>query len=311
LRTLESFEPNNLNVKVKIALILIEKKHYAEAIDKLEEIMAIAPGSDKIRFYLAAVYEETQHNELAISNYLKIESTSTYYPDSVIHAAYLYRKANDLKTASALMDKSIATRNDVPQFYAFYASLLDETKEFKKGVDLLQGAVKKFPENTQLHFYLGSLYDRVGKTDDAITEMRRILALDSEYVQALNYLAFTYAELGKNLDEAETLGRKAMNLQPNDAYVLDTVGWVLYKKGRIEESIQYLEAAYKLKMEESVIAEHLGDAYYTFELAEKAKDMYMKAAATENDPAKVSKLRAKIVNIDTTHERKPASTADK
>jgi tetratricopeptide (TPR) repeat protein len=309
LRTLESFEPTNLNVKVKIALILIEKKHYNEAIDKLEEIMAIAPGSDKIRFYLAAVYEETQHTELAINNYLKIESTSTYYADAIVHAAFLYRKKQDLKTAEEIMQKAIVTRNDVAQFYAFYASLLDETKEFKRGIDMLQGAVKKFPENTQLHFYLGSLYDRVNKTDDAVTEMRRILAIDADYVQALNYLAFTFADQGKNLEEAETLGRKAMNLQPNDAYILDTVGWVLFKKGRTEESIQYLEAAYKLKMEESVIAEHLGDAYYVFELNEKAKDMYLKAAATENDPAKVSKIKAKIANITATHERKPASVS--
>ncbi len=311
LRTLESFEPANLNVKVKIALILIEKKQYDEAIEKLEEIVAIAPGSDKIRFYLAAVYEETLHADLAVDNYKKIDQASTYYPDAIVHAAYLYRKKQDIKSASDLLQKAIATRADVPQFYSFYASLLDEEHDFKKGINLLEGAVKKFPENTQLHFYLGSMYDRVGRTADTIAEMRRVLAVDGEYIQALNYLAYLFAEQGKNLEEAETLGRKAMALQPKDPFILDTIGWVLFKKGRTEESIQYLEAAYKLKMEESVIAEHLGDAYYVFELSEKAREMYLKAAATENDPSKASKIRAKISSIDVRvrSDRKPAAVS--
>ena len=309
LRTLESFEPSNLNVKVKMALILIERKQYDEAIVKLEEIMAIAPGSDKIRFYLAAVYEETQHIDLAIDNYKKIEPSSTYFPDSVIHAAYLYRKKQEGKAASELLQKSILARADVPQFYSFYASILDEDRDYKKGVGLLEGAVKRFPENTQLHFYLGSMYDHIGRADDTVNEMRRVLAIDGDYTQALNYLAYLFAERGQNLEEAERLARKAMTLQPGDAFILDTVGWVLFKKGRIEESIQYLEAAYKIKMEESVIAEHLGDAYDVFELSEKAREMYLKAAATENDPNKASKIRAKISSLESKArgERRPAS----
>lgn len=312
LRALESFEPQNLNVKVKIALILIEQKKYDVAIEKLEEIVVFAPGSDKIRFYLAAVYEETNRYDLAIRNFNKIESVSTYYPDAIVHAAYLYRKKKELENAADLLKRAIATRNDVPQFYAFYASVLDEMKEFDKGVKMLEAATQKFPDNTQLRFYLGSMYDRIGRTKDTIAEMRKVLALDGDHVQALNYLAYTFAELGENLDEAEALAYKAMKLQPSDGFIIDTLGWVLFKRGRIEDAIQYLEAAYKLKPDESVIAEHLGDAYYVYELNDKARQMYLKAVNVESDQAKINKIRAKITSMDSRPQnRRPASVSGK
>lgn len=309
LQVLESFEQQNLNVKVKIALILIEQKKYDEAIDKLEQIIVLAPSSDKIRFYLAAVYEETGKHDLAIQNFNRIESTSTYFAEAVVHSAYLYRKKQDLDAASRLLQKSIAARDDVPQFYAFYASLLDERREYKAGSVMLEQATKKFPDNTQLRFYLGSMYDRLGRQEDMIAEMRKVLSVDEKHVQALNYLAYTFAESGKNLDEAESMARSAMKLQPNDGYILDTVGWVIFKQGRVEEAIQYLETAHRLRPEESIIAEHLGDAYYVYELSDKAKQMYLKAVSFEKDQEKVVKIKAKLDTlVEKIGSRLPAST---
>ena len=209
LVTLESYEPQILNIKVKIALILIEKKKYDEAIVKLEEIINIEPSSDKIRFWLAAVYEEKNNVDLAIRNFQKIEGVSTYFADAVVHAAFLYRKKHDLKSAGDLLQKSIAVRDDVPQFYAFYASVLDELREYKKGISMLERGLKKFPDDTQIRFYLGSMYDRVGRTDDTIVEMRKVIAIDENHVQAINYLAYTFAEGNINLEEAETLAAHA------------------------------------------------------------------------------------------------------
>ncbi len=85
----ESDEP--LNVRMKMALILIEQKRYAQAIEKLSEVLKEAPESDKVRFYLAAVYEETRQNEKAVKEYRKIPVSSTYYGESVVHAAYLLK----------------------------------------------------------------------------------------------------------------------------------------------------------------------------------------------------------------------------
>lgn len=312
LLVLESFEPQNLNVKMKLALILIEQKNYDAAVEKLEEILSLSPNSDKPRFYVAAIHEETKNYKQAIYHFKKIEPSSTYFAESTVHVAYMYKQQNQLNEAIETMERAITEREDIPNFYAFYASLLDEKKDYARGVKVLAKASEKFPKSAQLHFYLGSMLDRVGKVEESIVQMRETLAIDKDHVQALNFIAFTYADMNKNLVEAEEMALRALELQPNDPYIMDTVGWVHFKAGRTEEAIRYLEAAQGLKPDEAILAEHLGDAYYVFELADKAREMYLKAVAVETDAKKLATLRNKIVSMDKNQNgRVPASVQDK
>lgn len=307
LVTLESFEPQNLNVKMKLALILIEQKDYDNAITKLEEILSLSPTSDKVRFYLGAVHEETNNFADAIYHFKKIDSSSSHYVEATVHVAYMYQKTGRLNDAIDVVEKAITEREDVPQFYAYYASLLDEKKDFKRGLALMEKASKKFPKSAQVKYYLGSLYDRVSDKEKSISAMKGVLEIDKDHIQALNFLSYTYAELGRELEIAEKMSLRALELQPNDPFIMDTVGWVHFKAGRVEEAIRYLEAAHRLKPDESIVAEHLGDAYYVFELADKAREMYIKAVAVEKDETKKIELRNKIVSIEHPSKRSPAS----
>jgi Tfp pilus assembly protein PilF len=160
--------------------------------------------------------------------------------------------------------------------------------------------------------------------------MKSVLSLEEDHVQALNYLAYTYAEAGIEMDSAEKMARRARELKPEDGYVLDTLGWVLFKQGRFEDAVKVLEDAHRLQPNEAIIADHLGDAYYYFRMPERAKRLYEKAAAlAEEDKRRskqgasseghgtsgvsVEKIRAKIVIIDRQMdsifptERRPAS----
>ena len=128
--------------------------------------------------------------------------------------------------------------------------------------------------------------------------MKKVLAVDDEHVQALNYLAYTYAESGENLDEALELAGRAVSLRPNDAYITDTLGWVMYKKGKYAEAVKTLEKAYSLKPGEAIIAEHLGDAYLRNQLQTKAMWMYQRAMELSESANEKQKLNAKIVEIE-------------
>jgi Tfp pilus assembly protein PilF len=77
----------------------------------------------------------------------------------------------------------------------------------------------------------------------------------------MSYLAFTMAEMNQNLGEAEGLARRAFELAPKDGYVLDTLGWVLYKQKKFTESIKVLEKAYEYLPTASIIAQHLAEAH--------------------------------------------------
>lgn len=300
-------DPDNLNAKVKVALILIELKEYPAAIKRLKEILAQAPDSDKIRFFLGAVYEEVKDYKAAIEQFNMLEATSAYYPEAMIHASYLHKVMGDYDSAITMIEKAIDLRPETAQFYPLYASYLDDTRQYEKAVKMLELATIKFPTSDQLHFFLGSMHDKVGNKPQTVVNMKKTLEINPDHVQALNYLAYTYAEMNENLEEAYGLAKQALALKPDDAYIQDTVGWVYYKRGQYREAVQVLEAAYKVKSDESVIAEHLGDAYYKLKLIAKAKDMYKRAVKLETNAENVKKIEAKIGALEEKASRVPAS----
>lgn len=312
LEILEGFERDNLNVRIQLALILIEQKRYESAVIRLEDILSQAPEMDKIRYYLGAVYEETKNYKLAISHYEMIPPSSSYFPEAVVHMAHSHKEMGNLRKSVEVVKRAIELRDDIPQFYAYYATLLDDLKRFKDAVSMLQVAVSRFPDHAQLHFFLGSMHDRLGDPSKTISQMKRVLEIDSNHVQALNYLAYTYAEQNIELEEAEEMARRALAMQPNDGYILDTVGWVLFKKGRTDTAIRYLEAAYRAKGDEAIIAEHLGDAYFRTQLLEKARVMYRRASELEVEPMKAEKIKDKLAATEKqleTVQRLPASNS--
>ncbi|MGZ3746829.1 MAG: tetratricopeptide repeat protein [Pseudobdellovibrionaceae bacterium] len=309
---LENTTEDVLNVKLKMALILIERKDFATAAAKLEDILREAPESDKIRFYLGAVYEETKDFEKATYQFKKIPASSQFFGEAMVHTAYIMKNKGRVNEAVDVVEGALKERKDQAQLYAMYASLLDELGEYNKAINMLTDAVEKFPESAQLRFYYGTLYDRTGKKDRVITEMKKVLELDPKHVQAMNYLAFTWAEGNTHLGEAEKMARNALTIESKDGYIMDTLGWILYKQGKFAEAVKVLEAAFKNQSSVSIIAEHLGDAYYKQRMVDKAKKMYLRAADLEADTKKVEGLRAKITAIENQQipleMRMPAST---
>ncbi len=314
LQIIEANSEENLNAKIRIALIYIEKKEYPVAIQKLNEVLAQAPDADKVRFYLAAVYEESKDFPNAINEYAKVPEASPYYGESVVHGAYLLKVLKHSDEAIDVVKKGLEVRKDIPQLYSLYASLLDEKKDYVTAQTMLKGAVEKFPENTQIRFFYGTILDRLGKTSETIDAMKEVLEIDKNHVQALNYLAFTYAEQNMHLDEAESLAKQALASSPDDGFVLDTMGWIQFKRGKPEVAVRYLETAQAKQPQESIIAEHLGDVYFRLQLTQKAKVMYEKAAEIETDQKKQKEIRAKISSTERqlfkNSDRAPASVSE-
>jgi tetratricopeptide (TPR) repeat protein len=299
---------------MRMALVLIEQKKYEKAVVKLKEVLRQVPESDKIRFYLAAIYEEMGKSSEAIENFSRIPAESQYYGESIVHAAYLLKQAKQVEAAIDMVKEGLAKRQDVAQFYSIYASLLDEKGEYQQAAKILADGSEKFPDNVQLQFFLGTIQDRLGDKSQVVEHMKKVIEMDPNHVQGLNYLAFTYAESNKNLEDAEKLARRALEIEPNDGYIQDTLGWILFKKGKFAESIKVLESALKNQPNEAIIAEHLGDAYTKHQLVEKARQMYQRAADSETDVTKAREIRAKITALDKqeiqTSDRKPASTSE-
>jgi tetratricopeptide (TPR) repeat protein len=307
LEILEAQGEDQLNTKLKMALILVEKKMYEPSSAKLKEILREVPDSDRARFYLAAIYEQTKQVDQAVAEYGRIPADSSYFNDSVIHSAYLLKSEKRLSDAVELVEKSMKKKESEASFYSLYASLLNEQKKANQAVKIMEDAKSKFPQNTQVLFYLGTLYDAVGNKEQLVKTMQSVLEKDPQHVQALNYVAYTWADGNENLEQAESYARKAVELEPKDGYILDTLGWVLFKQGKYSEALKYLEAAHKVAPHVPIIAEHLGDVYVKQAMIEKAKNMYGKAMAIETEKDKLESIRVKLTSIEPVRDRQPAA----
>jgi tetratricopeptide (TPR) repeat protein len=313
LKILEESDDDAVTVKLRISLIYVEQKKHELAILKLKEAMKLAPDSDKIRYYLAAVYEELKRYPEAVQEFENIPLESSFFSEAVVHAAFLYKEMGKPDKALSVLESGLKKKKDVPQMYALYVSLLDEKGQYEKALTVLNEGLERFVDHVQLLFYYGTINDRLGKKDLVLNTMKKVIQLDNKNIQAMNYLAYTYADLGQNLTEAEALARKALGLNPEDGFIMDTLGWVLYREGRVKESVTWLEAAQRNQPKESIIAEHLGDAYAQSRLFNKAKVMYQRAVEMEIDESKQNKIKEKVSAIDSqeTQDRIPASIVPK
>lgn len=136
--------------------------------------------------------------------------------------------------------------------------------------------------------------------------MKDILELNPDHADALNFIGYTYADKGINLDEAETYIKMALSLAPNTGYIIDSLGWVYYRKGMLDEAITNLELAAELSPEDAAVWDHLGDVYLDSGDLPRALRSYEKALKlldenddkTKEDRKLEAKVRDKISGIN-------------
>lgn len=309
LEILDQSADDMIQVKLKMSLILIEKKLYDPAIAKLQEILALAPESDKVRFYLAAVYEEKKELKNAFDQYKKIEKTSEYFEESRLHAAFLAKLMGQTEEAIVVLKESIDKKVENPQSYFLMSQLFEEQKNYKQALEALKQAEVKFPTNSKVYYYQGALLDKMKLKEEMIVNMKKVIELEPDHSQALNYLAYTWAEMGNELELAETYARKAVEKEKEDAFILDTLGWVLFKKGKFKEAAAILDKAHEMQPKASIILEHLGDVYAKLNRNDKARNLFIQAEEFEEDSTrkKEIKLKLSLLEGELNEIRKPSS----
>jgi Flp pilus assembly protein TadD len=140
------------------------------------------------------------------------------------------------------------------------------------------------PQDPTLLYALGEAYDRAGQREAALAEMRRVLEVKADHAEALNFLGYAYAERGERLEEAQGYVERALKVEPDNGYFLDSLGWVLFKRGDLPRAVTTLERADRLAGPEPTILDHLGDAYRRAQRPADAARAWKRALAAP-DPA--------------------------
>ena len=122
--------------------------------------------------------------------------------------------------------------------------------------ETLESIIARDPENPNHHFTLGVFLDQAGKAEKGEKSIRKAIALNPKNADALNYLGYAMADRGEDLEGALDLIKRAVELQPDSGYFIDSLGWVYYKMGRLDEAYTQLSRAAELVPSDAVILEH-------------------------------------------------------
>ncbi len=163
------------------------------------------------------------------------------------------------------------------------------------GIAYLEQAVQRFPNDAELYYRLGVLYEQEGSRAQALEQMESAIAADPDHADALNFLGYSLAEENRELDRAETLVRRALELRPDAGYIMDSVGWILFMQGKADEAIPWLEKALDAEGDDPVILEHLGDAYAVTGRDEQARQAYQAALQLTEISEDAIRIREKIL----------------
>jgi tetratricopeptide (TPR) repeat protein len=272
----------------------IGNKRYKDAVIIFTGLLKGAPDNSSLHYMAGLAYDAIQELNKTIHHFMMIKPDSEHYKKSIIHIAYLYNENEQPeKSLTFLLKKHQELPND-SEIISYLASIYEDRKQYDKAIQMLDKGLALYPENADMLFRSSIIQDKWGNKDKCIKIMQQVIVLEPENATALNYLGYTYADLGIELDLAEALIKKAMALSPNDGYITDSLGWVYYRKGDYAKAIEYLARAVDLSSHDPVVVEHLGDAYHKANMPEKALATYKQALekAKGNKDSIINKIKA-------------------
>ncbi|MBF0492413.1 MAG: tetratricopeptide repeat protein [Deltaproteobacteria bacterium] len=275
--TLANLNPSDLSIQVRLGLLYYEKRDYKLAIEVFKKVLARNPSADRIQYYLGILYQNTNDDTEALKYFAQVPAESTYYKDAVLRQVLILQQRAETEKSLKLIQEALAKKESVSEFYDVYANILIAQKKMTAAVEVLEKAIQKFPKEDRLQFSLGVAYDKQGNFEKSVQTMREVIQTNPKNASALNYMAYTFAEKGIYLDEALKYAHEAVLLRPKDGFILDSLGWVYYKKGDFVRAFQNLQKAILLNPGEPTILEHIGDVFAILGERTKAVVYYKKA----------------------------------
>ncbi|MFH1653003.1 MAG: tetratricopeptide repeat protein [Pseudomonadota bacterium] len=262
LLQMELADPTDVTIKIKLALIYYDMGDKDKAVEAFKLLLEVNEDADRIRYSLGLLYDEMGKKEEALREYDLIPVKSSYYVETRIRIANYYNTTGEWKKALDVIRESYKKKPDSISLYEFGAAIGEEHEDYKETASILEDGHKALPKDEKILFWLGLIYERMGNRELALQKMKAVLKLNPENPDALNYIGYTYADMGINLDEALELTVQALMLKPDSPYIMDSIAWVYIKMGKLDEATSYLEKAVQKSPDEVVIMGHMGELKY-------------------------------------------------
>jgi len=306
--------PASQEVRMQLGRELAAERKLAEARDEFREAEKLAKSDPQAAYaigLLSLQLEDYLEAQVAFSRALKLgyrEPTSIYlglgqaaeglkrYEEAIgwyqkVEAGDWVRAQLKIATLIARQQGLAAGREylqrieprseeDSIQMIQVEAQLLRDAKAWNETYEMLSKAVAKYPDSFELLYDRAMAAERIDRLDVLESDLRKVIKMKPDYAHAYNALGYTLADKTKRLGEAKELIEKAYKLQPDDPFILDSLGWVYFRMGNTNEAIKHLQTAYSQRPDPEIAA-HYGEVLWSAGNRDEARKIW-NAALSEN-----------------------------
>jgi tetratricopeptide (TPR) repeat protein len=295
-RKVKALEKNEPAAQFNIGLICLEQKLAEDAIRELRPLLTNPRYQDRARYYIAMALEEKGDLKAAGREYQLVNRNSEQFIPARLRLSFLHYQLGEKDQARRLLGDLRNLAPNREEIYLTESYFFEEENLWDRAIKALEAGLTKVDRPAEIYYHLAVLFEKTSNREESIKNIKKVLELDPDNADAQNFLGYTYAEAGTHLDEAEKLIRTALRAKPESGHIIDSLGWVLYKKGQYDKAAAELERAHKIMPQDGTVAEHLGDAYMQQKRYREALRLFRKAEGLEN--ADVKQLRQKIKKLE-------------
>ena len=234
----------------------------------------------------------------AVETYRKIKPGTAYGWSARLRVADALYELGKLDEAIAQLETMAKERKDRVEPLINLGNYLRYKEKYKESVGAYDRAMERIGDpsksNWGLYYSRGIALERSGGWERAEKDFLKALEFEPEQPYVLNYLGYSWVERGKNLDQAQAMIERAVKQRQNDGYIVDSMGWVLYRLGKYEDAVQHLERAVQLRPQDPVINDHLGDAYWRVGRKHEARFQWHRAISFKPSDEEKAKIETKL-----------------
>ena len=276
------------DLRFSLALVSMEIEDWQGARELLEELLERDAHRNAALLHLGRVYEELGEPEEALEAYAQIEPGNEYLPALARQSTLLFERQQGSEAARLLREARASYPEYAVQLYLIEAEAWGRNNQPQRASRLIDQALAEYPGDLNLLYSRAMLAEKRGDLAQLERDLRFILEQEPDNAMALNALGYTLADRTNRYEEARRLIEQAYQLSPDDAAVIDSLGWVNYRMGNLAEAERLLRLAMD-KMPDAEIAAHLGEVLWVRGKQREARKVW--AEALKSDPENTTLLR--------------------
>ena len=267
--------PDDDELRYSLALVCLEAKAWDEAKGYLEDLIARESHVDSAHLNLGRIAEERNDPQAALLEYAQVNPGNDYLPAQLRQADILMSNGRTDEAEKRLAAARDAEPDYAIQLYLIQAETLSANNQGERAWKLLQQALLQFPDDLNLLYTRAMQAEKRNDLAQMEKDLRLIIKRDPDNAMALNALGYTLSDRTTRYDEAKVLIEQAHKLNPEDPAVLDSLGWVNYRLGNLDEAERLLRQALE-RFPDQEVAAHLGEVLWANGKQREARQIWEK-----------------------------------